>query len=86
MLSIIIILLLLLLLSLLIVTNVFPSSPFAHVYINSRLLKTEGRADRIAKGYKFICPIFRLDKPRLHQGLEKLSENRITAVTVLKIR
>ena len=49
-------------------------------------LKIEGHADRTAKGYKFICLIFRLDKARLHQGLEKLSENRITAVTVFKIR
>ena len=28
----------------------------------------------IAKVYKFICPIFRLDKTSLHQGLEKFSE------------
>ena len=40
-------------------------------------LKIEGKADRKAKVYKFICPIFRLDKTSLHQGLEKPSENRI---------
>ena len=27
-----------------------------------------------AKVYKFICPIFRLDKTSLYQGLEKFSE------------
>jgi len=37
-------------------------------------LKIEGKADRTAKGYKFICPIFRLNKTSLHQGLEKLSD------------
>ena len=37
-------------------------------------LKIEGKADRTAKVYKFICPIFRLDKTSLHQGLEKLSD------------
>ena len=32
-------------------------------------------ADRTAKVYKFICPIFRLeDKTTLQQGLEKLSD------------
>ena len=36
----------------------------------------EGKADRTAKGYKFICPIFRLNKTSLYQGLEKLSEDR----------
>ena len=36
-------------------------------------LKIEGKADRKAKVYKFICPIFRPDKTCLHQGLEKLS-------------
>ena len=35
-------------------------------------LKIEDKADRIAKGYEFICPIFRLDKTSLHQGLERL--------------
>ena len=39
--------------------------------------KIKGKADRKAKGWgvisKFICPIFRLDKTGLHQGLEKLS-------------
>ena len=39
-------------------------------------LDIEGKADRTAKGYKFICPIFRLNKASLYQGLEKLSENR----------
>ena len=38
------------------------------------LLKIEWKADRTAKGYKFICPIFRLDKTSLHQGQGKLSE------------
>ena len=37
-------------------------------------LKIEGKADRTANGYKFICPIFRLDKTSLYQGLEKLSD------------
>ena len=37
-------------------------------------LKIENKADRTAKVYKFICPIFRLDKTSLHQGLEKLSD------------
>ena len=37
-------------------------------------LKIEGKVDRTANGYKFICPIFRLDKTSLHQGLEKLSD------------
>ena len=37
-------------------------------------LKIEGNAERTANGYKFICPIFRLDKSSLHQGLEKLSD------------
>ena len=40
-------------------------------------LKIEGNVDRTAKVYKFICPIFRLDKTGLHQGLEKLSEDRM---------
>ena len=40
------------------------------------ILKIEGKTDRTAKVYTFICPIFRLDKTNLHQGLEKLSENR----------
>ena len=35
-------------------------------------LKIEDKADRTAKGYEFICPIFRLDKTSLHQGLERL--------------
>ena len=38
-------------------------------------LKIEGKADRTAKGwgviYKFICPIFRLDRTSRHQGLGK---------------
>ena len=38
-------------------------------------LKIEGNVVRTAKIYKFICPIFRLDKTGLHQGLEKLSED-----------
>ena len=33
--------------------------------------KIEGRADWTGKVYKFICPILRLDKTSLHQGLEK---------------
>ena len=33
-------------------------------------------------GYKFICPIFWLDKTNLHQGLEKLSENRINGYSI----
>ena len=37
-------------------------------------LKIEGKAGRTAKGYKFICPIFPLDKTSLRQGLEKLSD------------
>ena len=37
------------------------------------ILKIEGKADRTVKGYKFICPIFRLNKTSLHRGLEKLS-------------
>ena len=45
-------------------------------------LKIEGKADRTAQAYKFICPIFRLDKTSLHQGLEKLSENRINGYTI----
>ena len=45
-------------------------------------LKTDGKTDRTAKGYKFIYPIFRLDKTSLHQGLEKLSENRINGCSI----
>ena len=45
-------------------------------------LKIEGKADRTAKVYKFICPIFRLDKTSLHQELEKLSENRINGYSI----
>ena len=37
-------------------------------------LKIEDKADRTAKVYKFICPIFRLDKTSLHQGPENLSD------------
>ena len=37
-------------------------------------LKIEGKDDRTAKGYKFICPIFRLDENSLYQGLEKLPD------------
>ena len=48
-------------------------------------LKIEGKADRTAKGYKFIGPIVRLDKTSLHQGLEKLSENRINGYRLFKI-
>ena len=33
------------------------------------------KADRIAEGYEFICPIFRQDKISLYRGLEKLSKN-----------
>ena len=29
-------------------------------------LKIEGKTDRTVKVYKFICPIFRLDKTSLH--------------------
>ena len=32
-------------------------------------LKIEGKADRTAKDYKFICPIFQLDKTSLHFSL-----------------
>ena len=45
-------------------------------------LKIEDKAHRTAKGYKLICPIFRLDKTSLHQGLEKLSENRINGYSI----
>jgi len=45
-------------------------------------LKTKGKTDRTAKGYKFICPIFRLAKTRLHQELEKLSENRLNSFSI----
>ena len=45
-------------------------------------LKIEGKADRTAKVYKFIRPIFWLDKTSLHQGLEKLSENRIHGYSI----
>ena len=38
------------------------------------ILKIEGNADRRAKGYKFICPIFRLNKTSFRRGLEKLSD------------
>ena len=43
-------------------------------------LKTEGKADRTAEGYKFICSIFRLDKTNLHQGLRKLSQHCLVGV------
>ena len=46
------------------------------------ILKIKGKADRTAKAYKYICPIFRLDKTSLHQGLEKLSENRIHGYSI----
>ena len=45
-------------------------------------LKIEGNVDRTAKVYKFICPIFRLDKTDLHQGLEKLSEDRMNGYSI----
>ena len=45
-------------------------------------LKIEGKTDRTAKGYKLICPIFRLVKTSLHQGLEKLSENRLNGFSI----
>ena len=45
-------------------------------------LKIKSKADRTSKIYKFICPIFRLDKTSLHQGLEKLSENRIDGYSI----
>ena len=32
--------------------------------------------------YKFICPIFRLDKTSLYQGLEKLSEKKINRYSI----
>ena len=36
-------------------------------------VKIEGKADRTAKGYKYICPIFSTrQNVSLHQGLEKL--------------
>ena len=45
--------------------------------------KIEGKApDRTAKVYKFIDPIFRLDKSSLRQGLEKLSENRTNGYSI----
>ena len=45
-------------------------------------IKIEGKADRTAKVYKFIYPISRLDKTSLHQGLGKLSENRINSYSI----
>ena len=45
-------------------------------------LKIEGKADRTAKGYKFTCPIFRLDETGLHQGLQKLSDNGINGYSI----
>ena len=39
-------------------------------------LKIEGKTDRTAKVYKFICAIFRLDKTSLHQGLAFLAPNQ----------
>ena len=44
----------------------------------------EGKADRTAKGYEFICPIFRLDKTTLHQGLEKLTEDRVNGYKIMQ--
>ena len=44
--------------------------------------KIEGKADRTAKVYKFICAICRLDKTSVHQGLEKLSENRVNGYSI----
>ena len=44
--------------------------------------KTEGKADRTAKVYKFICPIIRLNKTSLDQELEKLTENRINGYNI----
>ena len=49
-------------------------------------LKIEGKADRTANGYEFICLIFRLDKTSLHQGLEKLSDKiRLSLAAVCPI-
>ena len=45
-------------------------------------LEIERKADRRAKVYKYICPIFRPDKTSLHQWLEKLSENRINGYSI----
>ena len=45
-------------------------------------IKIEGKADRTAKVFKFIYPISRLDKTSLHQGLGKLSENRINSYSI----
>ena len=45
-------------------------------------MNLEGKGDRTAKGYKFICPVFWLDKTSLQQGLEKLSENRINGYSI----
>ena len=46
-------------------------------------LKIEDEANRTARVYKFqVCPIFRLDNTSLHQGLEKLSENRINGYSI----
>ena len=54
------------------------------VLINGTKNKIEGKADRTAKGYKFICPIFSTrQNVSLHQGLEKLSENRINGYSIL---
>ena len=44
--------------------------------------KIEGKADRTANGYKFICPKFRLGKTSLRQGQEKLVENRINGYSI----
>ena len=54
------------------------------VLINGTKNKIEGKADRTAKGYKFIYPIFSTrQNVSLHQGLEKLSENRINGYSIL---
>lgn len=38
------------------------------------ILKIEGKPDRTAKGYRFICPMLRLRKTSFHRGLEKPSD------------
>ena len=48
---------------------------FHEVCIIPKVVVVAYEADRTAKVYKFICPIFRLvDKTTLQQGLEKLSD------------
>ena len=46
-------------------------------------LKIEGKVDRTANGYKFICPIFRLDKTSFHQGLSDKIRLSLAAVCLI---